>query len=47
MCADADALRIDGLATTLAALRASVRADPRGHGGRVGLGLVGNDEALR
>ncbi len=30
----------------IAALRASVRANPRRHGGRVGLGLVGNDDAF-
>src|SRR6202040_3640527 len=35
-----------GLATALAALRASVRVYPRGHGSRVGLGLLGNDDAF-
>src|SRR5271169_6408158 len=35
-----------GLATALAALRASVRIYPRGQGSRVGLGLLGNDDAF-
>src|SRR5271169_2309748 len=35
-----------GLATALAALRASVRVYPRGHGSRVGLGLLGNHDAF-
>jgi hypothetical protein len=34
------------LATALAALRAAVRVNPRRHGGRVGLGLVGNNDAF-
>src|SRR6202140_4430463 len=35
-----------GLAPALTALRASVRVYPRGHGSRVGLGLLGNDDAF-
>src|SRR5271169_5824678 len=35
-----------GLATAPAALRASVRVYPRGYGSKVGLGLLGNDDAF-
>src|SRR5476651_1105553 len=34
------------IATALAVFRASVRVNPRRHGSRVGLGLVGNDDAF-
>src|SRR6202162_5296712 len=37
---------VASLATGLAALRASVRVYPRGDSGRVGLGLLGNDDAF-
>src|SRR5450759_6019015 len=37
---------VGGVATALAALRASIRINPSRHGGRVGLGLVGNDDAF-
>src|SRR6516164_7215253 len=35
-----------GLATALTAFRPPVRVNPCGHGSRVGLDLVGNDDAL-
>jgi hypothetical protein len=38
--------RLIGTLATASALRASVRVDPRRHGGRTGLGLFGNNEAF-